>query len=112
LGPWRLPCCGGGYLRHFPLVYNLWAMRRIEGEQRSVVVYLHPHEIDPSFDREYLARHLGRKKLAEARWNVYAQHRNRAKTVTRLRSLLSLRRFGSIARVFRLECPATIPLAS
>jgi polysaccharide deacetylase family protein (PEP-CTERM system associated) len=105
LGPWRLPCCGGGYLRHFPLTYTRWSIRKIEREERSVVVYLHPHEIDPSFDREYVSRHLGEKKLAAIRWNIHLQYRNRAKTVSRLRYLLTTRRFAGIARVFHLECP-------
>ena len=103
LGPWRLPCCGGGYLRHFPLAYNLWAMRRIEREQRPVVAYLHPCELELSLDRDYLSRHLGAKKLAEIRWMVYAQYRNRAHTASRVRSLLSRRRFAGIARVFGLS---------
>jgi polysaccharide deacetylase family protein (PEP-CTERM system associated) len=110
LGPWRFPCCGGGYLRHFPLAYNLWAMHRIESEQRPAVVYLHPHELDLAFDRDYLTRHLGAKKLAEIRWNVYAQYRNRGKTIRRLQYLLRRRRFEGIARVFGLECPARQPV--
>jgi polysaccharide deacetylase family protein (PEP-CTERM system associated) len=111
LGPLRLPCCGGGYLRHFPLAYTLWAMQRIESEQRSVVVYLHPHELDLSLDRDYLSRHLGEKKLAEIRWRVYAHYRNRGKTISRLRYLLSWRRFEGIARIFGLECPTRLPVA-
>jgi polysaccharide deacetylase family protein (PEP-CTERM system associated) len=110
IGPWRLPCCGGGYLRHFPLAYNLWALHRIEREQRPVVVYLHPHEIDLSFDRDYLSRHLGEEKLAGIRWNVYMQYRNRAKTISRLQYLLSRRRFAGIARVFGLECATLLPV--
>jgi polysaccharide deacetylase family protein (PEP-CTERM system associated) len=105
LGPWRLPCCGGGYLRHFPLAYTLWSMRRLERAQRSAVVYLHPYEVDLTRDRDYLNRHLGEKKLTEIRWKIYAQYRNRTKTISRLRYLLSRRRFASLARVFGLECP-------
>jgi polysaccharide deacetylase family protein (PEP-CTERM system associated) len=108
LGPWRLPCCGGGYIRHFPLAYTLWSMRRMESEQRGAVVYLHPYEFDLSFDRDYLSRHLGEKKLAEIRWEVYAQYRNRGKTISRLHYLLGRRRFEGIARVFGLERPARL----
>jgi polysaccharide deacetylase family protein (PEP-CTERM system associated) len=111
LGPWRLPCCGGGYLRHFPLAYTLWAMRRLECEQRGAVFYLHPYEVDLTIDRDYLRHHLGEKKLAKIRWKVYAQYRNRAKTISRLRYLLSRRRFAGIARVFGLECPTRPPVA-
>jgi hypothetical protein len=112
LGPWRFPCCGGGYLRHFPLAYNVWAMNQIESEQRTVVVYLHPHEVDVCpIDRDYLSRHWGEKKLAEIRWSVYSQCRNRAKTIRRVGQLLKRRRFAGIARVFGLECPAKLALA-
>ncbi len=109
LGPWRLPCCGGGYLRHFPLAYTRWAMRMLEREQRPAVVYLHPYELDLSFDRDYLIRQLGMEKLTEVWWRVRMQYRNRGKTVARLRHLLSKRRFEGIARVFHLDevrgCP-------
>ncbi|MEI6916410.1 MAG: polysaccharide deacetylase family protein [Armatimonadota bacterium] len=108
-GPWRLPCCGGGYLRHFPLAYTLWSLRRIEREQRPAVVYVHPYEADLSLDRDYLSRQLGEKKLAEIRWNIYAQCRNRGHTISKLRYLLSTRHFAGIARVFGLECPKPYP---
>jgi polysaccharide deacetylase family protein (PEP-CTERM system associated) len=41
----RLPACGGGYLRHFPLAFTRWALRRIQSE-RPAIVYLHPYEIE------------------------------------------------------------------
>jgi len=110
LGPWRLPCCGGGYLRHFPLAYTLWCLRRLECERRPAVVYLHPYELELSRDRDYLRHHLGAKKLAAIRWKVHAQYRNRAKTINRMGYLLSTRCFGGIARVFGLECPARLPV--
>lgn len=105
LGPWRLPCCGGGYFRHFPLTYTLWALRRLEREGRSAVMYLHPYETELVLDKSYLRCHLGEKKLAQLRWELYLQCRNRAKTVKRLRHLLSTHRFASLARVFDLYSP-------
>jgi polysaccharide deacetylase family protein (PEP-CTERM system associated) len=110
LGPWRLPWCGGGYLRHFPLAYTLWSLRRLEREQRPAVVYLHPYEIDLTLDLDYLRRYLGEKKLAEIRWNVCAQYRNRTRTISRLRYLLSTRHFAGIARVFGLSSLRTCVL--
>ncbi len=38
---------GGGYLRQFPYRFTRWAVGRIHQENRPVVTYLHPWEIDP-----------------------------------------------------------------
>ncbi len=44
----NLPFVGGGYLRHFPLAFIRWGMRRLNGgERRPAIVYIHPWEIDP-----------------------------------------------------------------
>lgn len=43
----NLPCAGGGYLRIFPLAFTHWAFRQFEQSyDESVVVYLHPWELD------------------------------------------------------------------
>jgi polysaccharide deacetylase family protein (PEP-CTERM system associated) len=48
VGRTNLPFVGGGYLRHFPLSFIRWGMRRLnEGERRPAVVYIHPWELDP-----------------------------------------------------------------
>lgn len=47
----NLPVAGGGYFRIFPLQLTEWALRRFEQEQRSLVFYLHPWEIDPDQPR-------------------------------------------------------------
>jgi len=48
----NFPAAGGGYLRIFPLWYNLWAFRKLEREfGEPVVVYFHPWELDPSQPR-------------------------------------------------------------
>lgn len=41
----RLPSCGGGYLRLFPLWWTRWAIRQAS-RQRPAIVYLHPYEVD------------------------------------------------------------------
>lgn len=47
-----LPCCGGGYLRIFPVWYTNWCLRRLERERAAtLVVYFHPWEIDPEQPR-------------------------------------------------------------
>ncbi len=48
----NLPFGGGGYLRILPLVYTHHAFRRVNrDEQRPVIVYFHPWEIDPDQPR-------------------------------------------------------------
>ena len=48
----NLPVGGGGYLRNLPMWYTRWATRRIRhSEQRPVLVYLHPWELDPAQPR-------------------------------------------------------------
>ena len=46
-----LPAAGGGYLRLFPLAYTFAAFRQFEKAGQSLVLYLHPWEIDPQQPR-------------------------------------------------------------
>jgi polysaccharide deacetylase family protein (PEP-CTERM system associated) len=100
----RIPCCGGGYLRHFPLAYTRWALRVLERRQRTAVFYLHPYELDASFDAGYVARHMGQSRSRMFELDRWLQYRNRAGTVGKLRWLLSNRRFGTVAGAFGLGC--------
>jgi polysaccharide deacetylase family protein (PEP-CTERM system associated) len=43
----NFPAAGGGYLRIFPLAYTSWVFAQFEQARRSLVLYLHPWEIDP-----------------------------------------------------------------
>jgi polysaccharide deacetylase family protein (PEP-CTERM system associated) len=46
------PAGGGGHLRLLPMRYTRWAIRHIhEKERQSVVLYLHPWELDPGQPR-------------------------------------------------------------
>jgi len=48
----NFPAAGGGYLRIFPLAYTRWVFRTFEETySQSVVVYLHPWELDPEQPR-------------------------------------------------------------
>jgi polysaccharide deacetylase family protein (PEP-CTERM system associated) len=47
----RLPCCGGAYFRLLPYAYTRYGIRRCHAENRQVVFYLHPWEIDPGQPR-------------------------------------------------------------
>lgn len=100
-GPLRLPCCGGGYLRHFPLAYTLWGMRGLVRCGRPAVVYLHPYEIDLDYDRHFLDEQLGdadRRGFGRMRW---LQYRGRSQTHFKLRSLLRRFRFDDMDEVFQ-----------
>lgn len=62
----RIPACGGGYLRYLPYSFSLGAFLKIV-QQRPVIVYLHPYEIDkeryPSFFYEAKATLDWRKRI-------------------------------------------------
>jgi polysaccharide deacetylase family protein (PEP-CTERM system associated) len=48
----NLPACGGGALRNLPMWFNRWAVRQVvQSDQRPVLIYLHPWEIDPAQPR-------------------------------------------------------------
>ncbi|UCD16892.1 MAG: DUF3473 domain-containing protein [Candidatus Zixiibacteriota bacterium] len=47
----NFPFGGGGYLRHAPFWFTARMMRRINSEDRPVVVYIHPWEIDENHPR-------------------------------------------------------------
>jgi polysaccharide deacetylase family protein (PEP-CTERM system associated) len=51
LGPLRLPVCGGGYLRLYPLRFSRHAIQRLNADRASAVVYVHPWEVDPDQPR-------------------------------------------------------------
>jgi polysaccharide deacetylase family protein (PEP-CTERM system associated) len=48
----NIPSGGGGYFRLLPYSFSRWALRRIiESDQKPVVFYFHPWEIDPEQPR-------------------------------------------------------------
>jgi len=69
----NLPFVGGGYLRHFPMWYVRWGMRRVNQiEGQPVVVYIHPWEVDPDQPRQQVGwrtriRHYRHLQLTEPR---------------------------------------------
>ena len=89
LGPLNLPVAGGGYFRILPYWWTRWGIDRVNRvEQRPVVFYLHPWEIDPAQPR-LRAGGLGR----------FRHYRNLDQTEARLRRLLSDFRFGTMESV-------------
>jgi polysaccharide deacetylase family protein (PEP-CTERM system associated) len=82
VGGFNLPAVGGGYLRIFPLQYNLWALHHIEQKYAEpVVVYFHPWEIDTEQPRipaglKSRFRHYTKLGSMESRLIALLQHRS------------------------------------
>ena len=92
----NVPFAGGGYFRHFPLWFTDWGIRMLNGrEGSSVVVYLHPWELDPDQPR-----------LPCSRFTRFRHYRNQHKTEGRLRILLRRHRFSSFRSVFGSRVPS------
>ena len=86
VGPMNLPVAGGGYFRILPYRWTHWGISRVNRrENRPVVFYLHPWEIDPDQPRLNAGR-LGR----------FRHYRNLDQTESRLRRLLSDFDFGTM----------------
>src|SRR5207253_1144405 len=53
IGVAGLPMCffGGGYLRLFPAALIVHQAKAVQKEQRPVIFYVHPREIDPAHPR-------------------------------------------------------------
>lgn len=49
VGPFHIPCIGGGYLRHFPLWWTRLALQHVQRSNRTAILYIHPYEIEKSF---------------------------------------------------------------
>jgi polysaccharide deacetylase family protein (PEP-CTERM system associated) len=88
------PVAGGGYLRLYPYRLTRWAMRRIQGEGRPVVVYIHPYELDPGEIEPY------RRKIPRGLY--WSQAVNRKKTESKLRALLSEFKFVPVREAIHI----------
>lgn len=88
LGWWKLPVAGGAYLRLLPGPVFRWGFRRAVRAGQAAVLYLHPWEIDPEQPR------------LRAAWKARMRHyTNLDRTEDRLRRLLSLASFDTMAAV-------------
>lgn len=47
----RLALFGGGYLRLAPLWLVKWGVRKLQKQNRPLIVYIHPREVDPDHPR-------------------------------------------------------------
>jgi polysaccharide deacetylase family protein (PEP-CTERM system associated) len=87
-----LPFVGGGYLRHFPLWFARWGMRRLnQREGQPAMVYIHPWEVDP-----------GQPRQPVDRLTALRHYRNLERTEDRLERLLREFRFASVREVLGL----------
>jgi len=73
----NLAAAGGGYFRLLPMQFTEWAFQRFEKEQKSLVFYLHPWEIDP-----------GQPRIAAPLKSRLRHYTNLASTQHRLEKLL------------------------
>lgn len=87
-----LPAAGGGYLRLFPLAFAQAAFSQHERENQSLVVYLHPWEVDPNQPR-----------LHGSLKSRFRHYTNLHRTEARLASLLQQYRFESFAESLGLR---------
>src|SRR5262249_14244105 len=86
VGPMTVPIAGGGYFRILPYWWTRWGIARVNRiEQRPVVFYLHPWEIDPDQPRLHVGA-LGR----------FRHYRHLDETETRLLALLRDFEFGTV----------------
>jgi polysaccharide deacetylase family protein (PEP-CTERM system associated) len=51
LGGRTLAAGGGGFFRLLPYQFSRWAVRQVNAEAQSAIIYFHPWEIDPSQPR-------------------------------------------------------------
>jgi polysaccharide deacetylase family protein (PEP-CTERM system associated) len=92
LGGANLPVAGGGYFRLLPYAWTRWGISRVNRtEERPVVFYLHPWEIDPDQPRFKVG------------FTTRVRHYTALdRTEDRLKRLMSDFRFDTIAAVLKI----------
>jgi polysaccharide deacetylase family protein (PEP-CTERM system associated) len=99
IGGLNAPIAGGGYFRILPYRWTRWGIDRVNRrDQRPVVFYLHPWEIDPDQPR-----------LEAPRLSAFRHYRNLAGTEPRLCRLLSEFRFDTVAATFQPTAETAVP---
>ena len=93
----KLPVCGGGYLRHFPLWFTRWAFGHIAAK-RPVIVYMHPYETDADAPPAAFQAALDRSPDETRRFHCGQLH-NRATVAGKLASLLDSFSFAPLGGV-------------
>jgi polysaccharide deacetylase family protein (PEP-CTERM system associated) len=96
----RLPVCGGGYLRLFPLGWTDRAVRQLNAEGLGAVVYLHPYEVETRPMIQPL-QGLSFKRKAHFHLLNFQQVRRRGTTLPKLRHLMTRYRFGTVEQAVK-----------
>lgn len=84
----RLCFFGGGYLRLSPLPVIRWGARQLRRENRPLIVYVHPREIDPNHPR-----------LPLGWWRRFKCYNNLRTTFPKLQWLCKNHRFGTMGEL-------------
>jgi len=95
---WRVPAAGGGYLRVFPMVLHTKAIEAMNEAGAPGVLYLHPHDLDPTIPGAYAVKLKTRTFL----------RLNRSAVPRRLSKMLSRFSFAPMGEVLS-ECDLTTP---
>lgn len=98
-----LPAAGGGYLRLFPYCWTLLAFRVLEREGSLATCFVHPYEIDTAEMNE-----IPYRVPPLLRWS---QEANRRSVRAKIRRLLSVFRFGTMAEACRQLLPERLDIA-
>ncbi len=81
----NIPCSGGGYFRLFPYFVTKYLLNSVNKENRAVVFYLHPWELD-----------IGQPRVKLPLFKKFRHYNNIDKTEKRLIRLLSDFKFSRI----------------
>jgi polysaccharide deacetylase family protein (PEP-CTERM system associated) len=100
IGPLRIPVAGGAYLRHLPFRYSLLGLQAAHREHGTVMVYVHPWEIDPDQPR------LDVGSLARIR-----HYRGLETMLGRIGRLCDVMEFQSVEKWLETVDPTTLPVS-
>lgn len=89
-----IPACGGGYLRALPYFFTDHAFRKIIND-RPVIVYMHPYEIDPPPFQQFYMDAMHRASIKD-KIELKGYWYNRRSVIPKLSRLLSAYKFASL----------------
>lgn len=96
----KIPACGGGYLRHLPLLFTQSAFRKIV-KQQPVIVYLHPYELDqdkyPSFFYDAIKSSNFKRRISLSIYRL-----NKGTVERKLRALLEEFKFKPVIELIEI----------
>lgn len=92
IGRWKIPVCGGAYLRAIPSIVLRWMLKGINRANQPFVLYLHPWETYPATPR---VRGMSAMARSVTYYNISA-------TLSKLERLLRSFRFAPLREVMGL----------